>query len=279
MEARMAKHNKKRNVGLLHEQLVRHASEMTVEGMKKKTSQTVNILMKHYSKESELLKEFRLFSSLIHTNVESKEVAKRIIDESRKACENHDPVALMKEKSALIKDVNHLIGRKDFYNQRVKNYKLFTTVQTLLNEWRGKTSLSPEERVRYELVLEAHQTNTQDKPHLQKAENANPLVLNIMIEKFNKKYESSLDRGQKELLESALSGDDDLVIEKSNKIKQRASDALKAFYSSCDNSVLNSKKALLEQRLKNYQPDKTDKSISQALILSDLLKELEDKDV
>lgn len=185
----------------------------------------------------------------------------------------------MKEKSALIKDVNHLIGRKDFYNQRVKNYKLFTTVQTLLNEWRGKARLSPEERVRYELVLEAHLTKSPQKPQLQKSKNADPLVLNIMIEKFNKKYKTTLDRGQKELLECALSGDDNLVIEKSNRIKQRASNALEDFYSSCDNSVLNSKKALLEQRLKNYSPDKTDKSISQALILSDLLKELEDKDV
>ena len=38
----MAKHNKKRNVGLLHEQLIRHASRMTVEGNVEKARSAVD---------------------------------------------------------------------------------------------------------------------------------------------------------------------------------------------------------------------------------------------
>ena len=68
----MAKHNKKRNVGLLHEQLVRHASEMTVEGNQEKTAEAVDILMKHYSKNSELLKEFRLFGR-VHISIYTRQ--------------------------------------------------------------------------------------------------------------------------------------------------------------------------------------------------------------
>ena len=192
----MAKHNKKRNVGLLHEQLVRHASEMTVEGNNQKATETIDILMKHFHIESEMHKEFRLFSSLIHTRVSNRDVARRIIEESRKACENHDPSMLMKEKSSLIKDVNHIIDRKDFYNQRVQDYKLFATVQALLNEWRGKSFLAPDERVKYELVLENHLTREDTKERLDKVKNADPLVLNIMVDKFNKKYLSNLDNDE-----------------------------------------------------------------------------------
>ena len=42
--AKMAKHNKKRNVGLIHEQLVRYASEKIVEG-KKKIAENSKIVM------------------------------------------------------------------------------------------------------------------------------------------------------------------------------------------------------------------------------------------
>jgi len=279
METRMAKHNKKRNVGLLHEQLVRHASEMTVEGNNQKSNEAIDILMKHFHKDSEMLKEFRLFSSLIHTQVSNSDIARRIIQESRHACENHDPVRLMKEKSSLIKDVNYMIDRKDFYDQRIKDYKLFTTVQALLNEWRGKNFLSPDERVKYELVLERHLAREETLQDLNKTKNANPLVLNIMVEKFNKKYKSTLNKDQRHLLEAKLTGDDEKVIEIASKIKEKSVTIVKDYFSNCDNKVLLSKKSLLESKLKNYYPDNSDESLSKALTLSKLLVELEEKNV
>ena len=77
----MAKHNKKRNVGPLHEQLIRHASRMTVEGNIEKAQSAVDIVTNHFKKESEMLREFRLFSSLIHTRVDSKDLARRIVED------------------------------------------------------------------------------------------------------------------------------------------------------------------------------------------------------
>jgi hypothetical protein len=251
----MAKHNKKRNVGLLHEQLVRHASEMTVQGNKGKATETIDILMKHFCEGSEMLKEFRLFSSLIHTRVSSADIARRIIEESKKACENHNPANLMKEKSALIKDINHTLDRQDFYDQRIKDYKIFSTVQALLYEWRGRSSLSPEERVQYELVLESHLTSTLEEETLEKIENADPLVLNIMVEKFNKK-----------------------VVQLSQQIKEKATLAVEDYFQNCDNKFLTKKKVKLVENISRYRPDSTDESIAKALSLSSLLNELEVED-
>ncbi len=273
----MAKHNKKRNVGLLHEQLVRHASEMVVEGCSDKADQAVQILLEHFNRDSELLKEFKLFSALLHTRVEKKELARRIIEESRRACEKHDPTALSKEKSLLIRDINHKIVRKDFYSQHIDEYKLFATVQALLNEWRGNSRLSPDEIVKYEFSLEEHLHRSEPTNDLEKTENADPLVLNIMIEKFNKKYSSPFSDDQKSLLKAQFTGDEKKILEQSNDLKDRTTKNLRAFYDKCDNAVLCSKRKLLEEKIDSFTPDSSDMSISRTLMLANLLKEIEDK--
>ncbi len=86
----MAKHNKKRNVGLLHEKLVRRASEHLVEGDKKRADLNIGILEHCFRENTELHKEFRLFNALVHTKVPNRDLARQIISESRSACLNHD---------------------------------------------------------------------------------------------------------------------------------------------------------------------------------------------
>ena len=272
----MAKHNKKRNVGLLHEQLVRHASQMTVEGNRHEAEQAVKILIETFSQGTELKREFQLFSALVHPSVSSKDIARRIIEESKRACADHDPHKLDKEKSSLIRKINHQIDRSDFYNQRVENYRIFSTVQALLNEWRGKNSLTPAERIDYEMVLESHLTRGEKDEDLQTRENANPLVFSIMIEKFNKKYGDKLSEQQSQLLKSKLTGDDEGVIKKSNLIKLEAASIVNDFYKDCDNKVLNNKREHLMEKINNYLPDATDDSVAKALMLSDLIRELEE---
>ena len=275
----MAKHNKKRNVGLLHEQLVRHASQMTVEGSRGSAETALKILVKYFNKGSELFNEFRLFSALVHPSVPDKDIARKIIQESRRACANHDPHKLDKEKSLLIREINYNIDRKDFYNQRIKDYKIFSTVQALLNEWRGRNMLSPDEIVQYELVLENHLTRDKGDQSLGKNSAADPLIFNIMIEKFNKKYGKKLLPAQRKLLETKLLGDTDEVVRLSELIKIEASKCVKEYYENCDNDFLLSKRDKLVERVNSYQPDKTDDSLTKALLLYNLIDELEGRDV
>ena len=86
----MAKHNKKRNVGLIHEQLVRFASEKIVEGAKNKAEVALEILNEHFEQDSQLYKEFRLFNALVHTRASTSNIARRIILESKAARKNHN---------------------------------------------------------------------------------------------------------------------------------------------------------------------------------------------
>ncbi len=275
----MAKHNKKRNVGLLHEQIVRHASEMTVIGKQSESEKAITILIENFSKDSELLREFKLFSSLVHTKVDSPDLARRIILESRRVCEERDHKRLNSEKSILIKEINHKINREDFYDQPIKEYRIFATVQMLLNEWRGAGKLSPKEVVKYEQVLESHLTNVCKNEEPVKVDNADPLVLNLMIEKFNKKYAKKLSPLQKELLESKLLGNTNKMIKVSEAIKQKTYDTVQQYYAGCENKVLLEKKEKLQTTIDSYKPSLSDNSVSKALSLASLLAELEEKDV
>jgi hypothetical protein len=272
---KMAKHNKKRNVGLIHEQLVRYASEKIVEGKKSIAENAVNVLNSHFEEGTELYREFRLFNSLVHTKTKDHIVARRIIEESRRACKVHDSNKLRSEKSNLIKSINHRIDEQTFYNQRVPNYKILATVQALLNEWRGADKLSPGDIVKYESTLESWITQEERKVDMTKKVEADPLALKIMTEKFNKKY-SLFGKDQMRLLEFKLLGDDKNTELQVEKIKLKAQNALENFYRDCKNKTLNNKRQLVEANIKNLKVGSDDDSIKKSLMIAQLIHELED---
>jgi hypothetical protein len=272
----MAKHNKKRNVGLIHEQLVRYASERIVECDEDRTQNAISILNNHFKEGSELYKEFRLFNALVHTKVQSSDIARRIILESKAACQNHNSSDLRTEKSLLIKIINHELDEKRFYNRKISEYKVFATVQALLNEWRGSNRLAPDEIVKYESSLEKWLTRDSEIETLTKKSDADPLALKLMIEKFNKKYLAHFNKEQTRLLEYKLLDDNEAVKKHVAEIKQRAEIALSNFYRVCDNDILNRKQTLVENRIYSMKVNASDETVKKALMLSSLIEQLED---
>lgn len=272
----MAKHNKKRNVGLLHEQLIRHASRMTVEGNTVDAQKAVGIVTEHFTKDTELLKEFRLFSSLIHTCVSSESLARRIIDESKRASGNHSAPKLQKEKSLLIRDINHILNEDSFYDQKIEKYKIFATVQALLNEWRGASKLAPTEVVKYEDTLVNHLNRSSTNNILEEKKDADPLILNIMLEKFNKKYAKTMSAHQRKLLEYKLMNQAEEAAVLMSEIKAKTLDAIEVFYQAEKNDHLMEKKSSLVAKIKLFEPKDTDEAVSRALSMANLLIELEE---
>ena len=273
----MAKHNKKRNVGLIHEQLVRYASEKIVVGQKENAEHVMSILNEHFKDDSHLYREFRLFNALVHTRVQNRDTARRIIEESKTACKNHDDNQLRAEKSRLIKAINHDLDQAGFYSRKIPEYKVYATVQTLLNEWRGDNRLSPAERVKYECVLEEWLTRDPSENTLSQNSKANPLAFKIMIEKFNKKY-STLNKDQARLLELKLLGDISGMKDHVSRIKTKAGSIIENFYHTCSNEVLLEKRALVEKKIYEIKESADDVSVKQALVLSALIQEMEDND-
>ena len=135
-------HNKKRNVGIIYEQLCRKVSECLVEGDKEQAEVALDILKNHFKKGTELYKEFRLFNSLVKTTVSSDAIATRIIERAQDAASDHDSSKLTREKSQLIKEINHKLDGSTFYHTRVPESPHSSTNEDHLDHWQVPTNNS-----------------------------------------------------------------------------------------------------------------------------------------
>jgi hypothetical protein len=76
-------HNKKRNVGIIYELLLRSISSFLIEGKTSEAQVVCNILDKRFSSDTELYKEFRLFNALANSTVSDTSVAAGILSEAK----------------------------------------------------------------------------------------------------------------------------------------------------------------------------------------------------
>ena len=78
-------HNKKRNVGVVYELLLRRVSECLVNENTKDAQITLDILSKKFKKGTALYKEFRLFRALAKSQASDSDIAKAILCEAKSA--------------------------------------------------------------------------------------------------------------------------------------------------------------------------------------------------
>jgi hypothetical protein len=196
-------HNKKRNSGLLYEFLVRSISRALVEGDTKRSNVALKVIRRHFKPGCELHKEFRLINSLIKTTVSSEMVAASIIQEAKVAARAYDTPALDREKSLLISAVNRSINDENFYDHQVDNYRMYATVQTLLNDWRtphadlGRVAQYEDQLLKWLVTEKLEPTDpamTEDTPGTSR------LLMKMMMKRLNEKYASVLNNEQKQLL-------------------------------------------------------------------------------
>lgn len=202
----MARHNKKRNTGLLYEFLVRTISDAIIEGNKKKRDQALSIIRKHFVPGSELHKEFRLFHSLAATTVKSASVADSILEAARKASAKCDNKELDYEKSLLIRSINHNINENKFYDRRVPEYKIYATIQTLLNEWRDDNTTDIVQIAEFEHQLKEWLLQNKEVTKLEEVVDGSgdPLVERLMIKKLNERYKDNLTEAQSNIIRSYI---------------------------------------------------------------------------
>jgi len=198
------KHRKKRNTGLLYEFLIRYISNALVENNDKNIKKAVKIFKKFFKKDKELYKEFRLFNSLYKTATEKESVASSILSEAKRYSNSFDLEKLDREKSLLIREINHNLNDEEFFSRRVPDYKTHATIQNLFNEWRSN-SMDLSKVAEYEQFLtEWLMTPREDKYDLEKLKdnNIDALVLRLMSEKVNDKYSKLLNEEQKEIIKN-----------------------------------------------------------------------------
>ena len=263
--------------------MVRSISRALVEGDQKKSAAALKLLRRHFKPGTELYREFRLINALIKTTVSSETVAGSIMNEAKLAARSYDLAALDREKSILIKHINYTLNDEAFYDQQVNEYKMYATVQTLLNDWRsanrdlGRMAIYEDQLVRH-LVTE----KVQIEDHVISEESAGTarLLMKVMTKKLNEKYASSLNDDQKSLLKAyvfSAAHDDPTVIQK--KLIEMKTDLLQQMdtfaQQHSDNLYINEKLKEARARLVTESLDVVDDaSVTRFMLYTKLSAEL-----
>ncbi len=190
-------HNKKRNVGIIYEQLVLKLSKAVVENDKKTFRDTKQIIKKYFNKSTELYKEHKLVNSLADFQTTQTAVIPTILEETKKATWRINERKLDREKSKLIRDINETFG-KSFYSTRVANYRDLATIDLLLQEYKKGSSSDHLKLLEYSDKVSSillKQKNNTDVDSMKTPE-VNNLVVTLMREKFSKAYVSNLTSDQ-----------------------------------------------------------------------------------
>lgn len=275
-------HNKKRNVGIVYELLLRAVSAYLIEGEKEKAQTALNIISSRFSRDTELYKEFRLFNALAKTKVSDSAISAIILTESKSAARRIDFSKLDKEKSLLIRDINHNLNDSMFFHRRISNYRDLATIQVALNEW----SLGDKSDLSKTIIVETKIAEMLRQPAVvkeqideSKNEQVDTLVVKILNEKFNKKYAGSLTDDQSSLIRDYVlmdksSGPTEKMLERAEKIKSDAMRCLDDIEKSEKNQIIQENVKGIRAKVENLDiKNLNDDTLSRLMTLSQLVSE------
>ena len=273
----MTKHNKKRNVGIVYEMLMNYITESVIDNRHNDAKKAIKIVERRYNKNTELYKEFRLLSALANSTVSGTHIAAGILAESKNAARNFDQNKLMKEKSLLIKDINYQLEKNKFYNSRIHNYKIYATIQTLINEWSDGDRSNLSKVINYEKLIVEHLLESKNTKKVEFDERSDALVLKIMTENINKKYVNTLTKEQKDILKNYALYCNDAESLKTYlaNVKQKTLNEVDEFSKKTKNIVLLSKVDAVYQKINELSIDQQDDdTITKYMTLSKLKDQL-----
>lgn len=270
----MMRHNKKRNAALIYEQLVRYISRALVEGRSEKARVANAIIKEHFVKGSQLYKEFRLFNALMRTTVSDKTLASRIIEEARRAAQDHDAGSLDTEKSRLISAINKRLDEKKFFDIRVPEYRDLATVQTLLNDWRAGNRSDIKRIVEYEEKVTGILMAEKALPSLVKSRDVNALTVKILTEKVSERLGDSLSKDQLRMLALAVKGDSTSLVPMLESTKRSALASLGSLRETANNQTIREKIEPVEKVLRSLDhKDTSEQNVSRFLVITKLIEE------
>ncbi len=274
-------HNKKRNIGLVYELLLRSISSSLVEGNQEKAGLSLDIMKKRFAPGTEIYSEFRIFNAIMNTSIKETSVAAGILTEAKNAIKKIDYEKLYGEKSKLISEINKVIKDKDFFKRRIPNYREFATVGKVIDQWRqgSRSNLSNQiinEQKLIEFMLKEKSADRQiDEMTDSRADN---LVVKIMTDKINESY-MALNEEQKHILGQyaiySTEEDNEKLSEFLKAIKESSLSSLQQLKENTTNEVLLSKVDNVIQKVKTLSEAPTsDSEIARYLKISELKEQI-----
>ena len=200
------KHSKFRNTGLIFELLVK---QIAADTLSKKDSSALNILKKHFTGKTALVKEFKLYEFILKNKGVGQNKAESILSTITEISRKLDTKILKKQKYALISDIKESYDLDEFFAIQTQDYKALASLYCLLEAQNNNELVDPNLLVNFKSTLLEHLTyKKQDSADVKDTlieeyskydKDLKLLTFKILLEKFNDKYKDLLP-SQKRIL-------------------------------------------------------------------------------
>lgn len=223
------KHSKYKNTGILFELLVR---QIATDTLNNSDSYATRIIKEHFSKNTELAKELRLYKVFIDETFETDYKASEFLNIILKERTKINEAVLNRQKYNLIKAIKKNFVLEDFFNYRVSNYKENASIYKLFEH---NNSDNPKEYVECKsTIMESLTGNSQptdavvstiNEEYSKQPKEVRLLAWKLLVENFNNKYTNLSDKQQSILREYINSVDNSeklkkFVVRECNSIKK-----------------------------------------------------------
>ena len=166
-------------------------------------SVAIQILKKHFGKNTELIKEYTLYKTLLDEKLKSDTKANMLIEAAIKARRGLDKSKLNEEKYKLIKAIKENFDIDAFFQTKVQNYKLLASIYKIFEykELENPIEITKSRITILENITAKTINRTLNETVIISNETKEIRLLSqkLLVEKFNKKY-ADFNESQKTLL-------------------------------------------------------------------------------
>ncbi len=195
------RHNKKRNLGLVYEFLTREVSVAVVANDRQRAASAMNIVSNHLAEGRELSTELSLHRQVMESRGVNERLARRIVDELKAAGIRFGTRRTIREdaKSALIHEMNKVLGRDVFDRYRIPEYTAHASANILMSRGLGGRLDEGIELAKVEEHLMGFLTSEAGAP-IHYDPNASLYAYRSAVGLFEKEFGSELSAPQAEIL-------------------------------------------------------------------------------
>lgn len=204
------KHSKYRNTGLIFELLVKQIASDTLNN---RDSAAVKIIKRHFTGNTALVKEFKLYEFIAKNRQVSQARAETILSTITEISRKLDQSLLKKQKYDLISDIKESYNIDEFFAIQTPDYKALASLYCLLEAQNNDNVVDPQYLVNYKSTLLEHLTtnkqNAEDvkdtliEEYSKYDKDLKLLTFKILLEKFNDTYKDLLPE-QKNILKEFI---------------------------------------------------------------------------
>lgn len=253
------KHSKYKNTGILFELLVRQATSDTLNG----TDSAAIDLIKRFFVKSELGREYKLYESVVKSNVLTESKASTIVTTILETSQKLNRTSLRKQKYNLINEIKKHYDLNSFFGAKLKNYKELASIYTLIESYNNKEITDTDQIIDNKITLLEYLTKQPIKQENVKEDvlrefstydkDLRILTYRVLLEKFNNKHQD-LSNDQKQVLKEYINSVD-------------SAPALREFY----NNKIVELKTILTTESKNITDRATQVKVSEIAKLLEIL--------